>query len=70
MTEPCILCGERAAVPGHWLYCEPCWQQPAHEAHEALSDLGEDAVSVLMLDRGLSFVEAVEWLAGKLDTSE
>jgi hypothetical protein len=64
MTEPCIRCGERAPAPGNGLYCEPCWQQQAHEAHETLRDLGEDAVSLLMKDGGLSFVEAVERLAG------
>jgi hypothetical protein len=63
MTDPCIRCGERPAAPGDWLYCEPCWQEQAQEAEAALADVGEDAISVLMTDSGLSFVEAVERLA-------
>lgn len=59
---PCIRCGLRPAEPRlDWLHCEPCYQDVCNEVGAVQAE-ETDAISRLMANEGLSFVDAVERL--------
>jgi ribosomal protein S14 len=43
ITDPCRRCGLKPAMVGDWWHCDDCFQELAHEAHQALQEMEEQS---------------------------